>query len=44
VEDLVVDDVKDVEAKVGGSFRGTLSMNSSKCSPAAGSAKWCGVP
>lgn len=44
MEDLVIEDVTDVEAKVGGSFRGTLSMNNSKCLPGAGSAKWCGVP
>ena len=32
MEDLVVEDVDDGETKVGGSFRGSLSMNSSgKC-------------
>ena len=43
VEDLVVEDVDDVEAKVGGSFRGSLNMSSSKCVPAIISAEWIAI-
>lgn len=43
VEDLVVEDVDDVDAKVGGSFRGSLSMSSSKCVPAVSNAEWIAI-